>query len=111
MPGAVLVLFPTHRTQHAAIRSTTAILCTVLYSPLPCSTVRDRTLMNRLSPTPIVYTVHSLLIAFVLPPAGVSPTIYMVHALLLSPIPPPVPPLHGGTFLAVGYCTSGVQPA
>ena len=54
MPGAVLVLFPTHRTQHAAIRSTTAILCTVLYSPLPCSTVRESTLMNRFSPTPIV---------------------------------------------------------
>ena len=53
---------------------------------------------------------HSLLTATVLLPAGVSPTnIYMVHALLLSPTTPPVTPLHGGTFLAVGYCTSCVQ--
>ncbi len=65
--------------------------------------------MYRLSPTPIVYTGHSLLIATVLPLAGVPPTIYMVHALLLSPTPPPVSPIHGGTFLAGDYCTSSVQ--
>ncbi len=59
MPGAVLVLFPTHCTQRAAHHhcstgsSSTAIMCTVLHSPLPCCTVRDSKLMNRLSPTPI----------------------------------------------------------
>jgi hypothetical protein len=69
--------------------------------------------MNRLIRTPIVYTVHSLLIATVLPPAGVLLLLYIVYALLLSPTPPPPPPppvspLHGGKFLAVGYCTTRV---
>jgi hypothetical protein len=41
-----------------ASSSTTAYLCTVLYSPLPCSTVHDSMLINRLRTTPIVYMVH-----------------------------------------------------
>jgi hypothetical protein len=80
-----------------------------VYSPLACSTVSDSTLINCLSTTsPIVYTVHSPMMATVLPPAGMSPIVYMVHSLLLSPIFP-VSPWHGGTFLAVSYCTFCVQ--
>ncbi len=85
------------------------ILCTVVYSPLACSAVSDSTSINCLSTTsPIVYTVHSPMMATVLPPAGMSPIVYMVHSLLLSPIFP-VSPWHGGTFLAVSYCTFCVQ--